>query len=753
MMKTQVLASIENISRRSFLKGLGIASGSFVLASTLPVGNLAKAHTSKDLNELNIFISIHENNHIDIICHRSEMGQGVRTSIPQLIADELEADWSLVNVVQGMANNAYGSQNTDGSSSIRKAFFQLRQMGASARYMLREAAANFWKVPVDECIAKNHQVSHAKSGKNLSYGQLAELASTMTPPSLDTLVLKDKSEFNYIGKRLANVDLPDIVNGTTTFGQDVQLPNMLIASINRCPVVGGKVKAFDASLAKKVKGVKQVIEIELTPGAAHFNPLAGVAVLATNTFSAIKGREQLDISWDFGKNQAHQSDEYLAERQSLVQQPGKTCRNEGNIEKAFEQHKKQISAVYTVPYLSHAPMEPPAATAMFHEDGRCELWACTQSPQRARDAVAKALGLEKDQVLINVTLLGGAFGRKAKADYLVEAAVLAKAAGQPVKVVWSREDDIQNGYYHAISAQYYQGALDDKNQVQAWLARTSFPPIASTFNKKKQSQGQFELAGGFADVPFNVENLRCESIDAPAHLRIGWLRSVANIHHGFALSSFVDELAATAGQDAKGFWFNLLGDNKNFPLKSGGFKNGNYGAKAKDHPINTDRYKAVIEEACQLAGWGKKMPKGEGLGLAVHRSFLAYVAVVSHVKVVNNHLQVKKMYCAADAGQIVNLDRVEAQMEGAMIFGMSIALLNNISVKDGQVEQSNFHDYPMTRMSQAPDIAVKIIESDGLPGGVGEPGVPPVMASITNAIFAATGKRIRDLPLNKQFSV
>ncbi|MFS1422761.1 molybdopterin cofactor-binding domain-containing protein [Shewanella sp. 10N.286.48.B5] len=296
-------------------------------------------------------------------------------------------------------------------------------------------------------------------------------------------------------------------------------------------------------------------------------------------------------------------------------------------------------------------------------------------------------------------------------------------------------------------------AASFNNQVQAWLSRTSFPPIASTLKKKAQSQGKFELAGGFADIPFDVRNIRCEHIDAPAFVRIGWLRSVANIHHGFAQSSFVDELAVAAGVDAKDFWFKLLGDNKNVALNRSGFKNGNYGASAKDHPINTDRYKEVIELACQRAGWGKEVPKGEGLGLAVHRSFLSYVAVISHVKVHNNHLQVKKMYCVADAGQIVNLDRVEAQMEGAMIFGMSIALMNNISIKDGQVQQSNFHDYPMTRMAQAPEIEVTIIESDGLPGGVGEPGVPPVMASITNAVYAATGRRIRDLPLNKQFSV
>ncbi|MCM2679718.1 xanthine dehydrogenase family protein molybdopterin-binding subunit [Echinimonas agarilytica] len=752
-MDIKLSSPVENVSRRRFLKALGVTSGGFVLGGVVPLSAPAWADESAAANQLNLFISINTNNQVDIVCHRSEMGQGVRTSVPQVIADELDADWDLVNVVQGMANDAYGSQNTDGSTSIRNAYMRLRQLGASARTMLEQAAAQVWKVPVEQCKSDFHKVVNVKTGQSLSYGELAPVAAGIKPPETNTVSLKEKSEFRYIGKGLASVDLPDVVNGTTEFGQDIQIPGMVIASIERCPVFGGTMKTFDAAAAKKVKGVLDVITIKATPGAPVFHALGGVAVLASNTYAAHKGREKLNIEWDLGPNVSHNSDEYLQQRIDAVNQPAKPVRFAGDVKQAFADSDKQVAATYTVPYLVHAPMEPPAATAMMHTDGSCEIWACTQAPQGVRDHAAKALGLKKEQVRVHVTLLGGAFGRKAKADFAVEAALLAQASGKPVKVVWSREDDIQHSYYHAISAQHYEAALDDKDALSAWVGRTSFPTIASTFNLKQKEPMSFEQGGGFADVPFAVENISCEVTPVDSHVRIGWMRSVANIHHGFGVGSFVDEIAAAKQQDPKQCWIELLGNHSNVDLNQGDYKNPNYGASAADHPIDTARYKNVIELACGKAGWGKKLPAGEGLGLSVHRSFLAYVAVVSHVKVEGKKLTVKHMYCAADSGTIANLDRVESQMEGAMIFGLSIALMSEISTKNGAIEQSNFNDYMVVRMNQSPDIDVQIVQSDALPAGVGEPGVPPVAASIANAVYAATGKRYRDLPLNKAFRV
>jgi isoquinoline 1-oxidoreductase beta subunit len=752
---------ISNVSRRSFLKGLGVTSGSLVIGGSL--AGCSQEQTSETAvvadaplttSELNVFVSVSSDNSVSIICARSEMGQGVRTSLPQIVADELEADWALVKVVQGIGDNAYGNQNTDGSTSVRgKAFTILRQMGASAKVMLEQAAAQVWQVPVAECKAENHQVAHT-SGKSLSYGELASVAAGMTAPAPESLKLKDKSQFKYIGKGITSVDLPDVVNGTTEFGQDVQVPDMLIASIERCPVIGGSVKSFDATKAKQVKGVVDVIQIDNQPLPVMFHPLAGVAVIATNTYAANKGRAALEIEWELGPNAEHNSDTYLQERIELVKQPGTSHRKLGDVAKSLTDNTKQVEAVYTVPYHCHASMEPPAATTRINADGTVDVWACTQTPQRARDLVAAELGMsDASKVTVNVTLLGGAFGRKGKPDFVVESARLAKAVGKPVKVVWTREDDIKMGYFHSISAQYYNAAFDDNGKVDGLLARTSFPSIGSTFNPAADEPLTFETGLGFVDMPFEVPNISLEAAKAPAHLRMGWVRSVSNIHHGFAVGSFVDELAHAAQADPRQFWLDLVGSDRMVDLSLQETEYGNYSEDISQYPIDTKRFKNVVNEVCDLAGWGKELPEGEGLGLAVHRSFVSYVGAVAHVKVEDNKVTVKKMYAAGDFGSIVNIDRVEAQLEGALIFGLNIALYSKMSVKDGVIEQSNFHDYELARMNQAPELVVKSIPSDAVPGGVGEPGLPPVMASITNAIFAASGKRIRDLPVKGQMDV
>ncbi|MBF7074248.1 xanthine dehydrogenase family protein molybdopterin-binding subunit [Glaciecola sp. MH2013] len=741
------------LSRRAFLKMTGLSATGLVLGSMLPVSLPAWAHTSENHSkDLNLFVSIEHNGQVNIICHRSEMGQGIRTSIPQIVADELCVNWEDVNVVQGLANEAYGSQNTDGSRSIRNFYTKMREMGAMARTMLEQAAADQWQVPLDEVFAKDSFVVHKASGKRISFGSLADAAAKVTAPAVDSLTYKSKKDFKYIGKPMQIIDLPDIVTGNTVFGQDIKLEGMLYASIERNPVVGSKVEGFDKTAATKVKGVVDVYQMPTQPSPVLFNPMNGVAVIANNTWAALQGRKALNITWGASEHSSHNSEQYLTELNKRIVNKGKSIRARGDAYQAIEKAAKTHSATYTMPYLVHAPMEPPAATAVF-KDGHCEIWACTQTPQSTQQNVAGALGIEKDKVKINVTLLGGAFGRKSKPDFSIEAALLAKHTGKPVKVVWSREDDIKQGYYHAISSQHFIAGMNDKNQVESWVQRTAFPSISWTFNGSADEPSDGELSLGFGDVPFAVSNLSCETHKAPAHLRIGWVRSVSNIQHAFAQGSFVDELAVAANIPAHDMWQQLLGEDRKVDPTKEGFKYGNYGEPLDNFPIDTKRLKHVLNDVVSKSGANKATAEGEAWGISAHRSFVSYVAVATKVRVKNGKVEVLEMHSSIDAGTIVNPDRVRSQQEGSMIFGLSLALMGEITVKDGAVQQSNYSDYQVLRMPQSPKIVSYIVESDEIPGGVGEPGTPPVAASLANAIYRASGKRIRDLPVNKHFTV
>jgi isoquinoline 1-oxidoreductase beta subunit len=742
---------LENVSRRRFMKTTGIISGGLVLGTILPSVAPLWAAEAGD-NELNLFVSIRPDGQVDIICHRSEMGQGIRTGIPQVIAEELCADWDKVNVVQGLADEAYGSQNTDGSRSIRRNYQRMREMGASARAMLEQAAAKQWSVDVSQVYAEDSMIKMQGSSKQLGFGELVADAMTMTPPTADKLTFKSPKDFKLIGKPIASVDINKVVTGTTEFGQDVQLPGMLYASIERTPVVGGTVDSFDASAASSVNGVVKVFNMPARPLPALFNPKAGVAVIATNTWSALQGRQRLNVQWKEGEHAQHNSDSYLDDLKSKIVTKGKVIRSSGDAYVMAGRAAEKISATYTMPYLVHAPMEPPAATAVF-KDGECEVWACTQTPQSAQQNVAGALGIDKEKVKVHVTLLGGAFGRKSKPDYVVEAALLAKETGKPIKVVWSREDDIQHGYYHAVSAQHFEAGLNSNNVVQSWVQRTAFPSISWTFDSNVDEPQAGEQALGFGDLPFDVGALSMETHKAPGHIRIGWIRSVSNIHHGFAVGSFVDEVAVKAGKKPHEMWLDLLGNDRIVDPTEQGFEYGNYGESKDIFPIETRRLKNVLNLVIEKSGADKATPNGEGWGISVHRSFVSYVAVATKVKVADGKVSILEMHSAIDAGTVVNPDRVRAQQEGSMIFGLSISLLGEISVKDGAVQQSNFHDFQVLRMPQCPKIETYIVQSDAPPGGVGEPGVPPVAASVANAIYHATGQRIRDLPISKHMKV
>lgn len=744
------MSELRKISRREFMKRTGQAGGGLVFALTfasacqpndVAVGPTAKATASVAPN---VYVNIRNDGVVEIYCHRSEMGQGVRTSLPQIIADELEADWGKIEVIQAIGHEKYGDQNTDGSTSIRKHFDLLRNAGATGRDMMIAAAAAMWSVPAEECVAREHAVHHEGSGRSAGYGELVETAQGMPQP--ESATFKAREDYRYIGKPMDTIDGRAFTTGRAKYGIDTVLPNLLYASIERCPAVGGIVTSFDDTAARAVAGVVNVIEMPAPTSPPLFNIIGGIAVVASNTWSAAEGRKALQIEWDRGVNGVHESAAYKEDLIASVSAPGTTVLTRGDAD--AETHS-QHEAVYYTPYLAQAPMEPPAATAIVNEDGSCEVWAATQDSQSARDTVAATLGIEKEQVTMNVTLLGGGFGRKSKPDFVAEAAWLARETGQPVKVAWSREDDIRHGYYHSVAAQYFRAGMDADSNTETWLQRTCFPSISSTFAPGITGPSGGELGLGALDSPWSVPNMRIEACDAKAHLRIGWLRSVCNVFHAFGACGFVDELAHIKGKDPKEHLLEMIGPARKIDPANDEAEYSNYGDDLAKHPIDTGRLRAVAEKVADVAGWGRDLPDGHGLGIAVHRSFLSYVGAVAEVSVdASGKLLVHELWTVIDAGTVINPDRVHAQLEGAGIFGMSIALHGELTTSNGAVVEGNFDTYPMTRMNEAPaEIHSHIMASDAPPGGVGEPGVPPIAPAIVNAYFAASGKRVRELPL------
>jgi isoquinoline 1-oxidoreductase subunit beta len=759
--RTEPTPVITNVSRRGMLKSLA-AGGGLVLAARFPAlaappfyPTGAEAMPNKTVSDPHIFISIAPDGIVTLVAARAEMGTGAaRTSLPMIIADELDADWSKIRIRQSEGDEVrYGNQDTDGSRSTRHFIQPMRLCGASMRLMLEQAAAKKWDVPEAECSAEYHEVIHKPSGRKAGYGELAVDAAALPVPPLEKVKLKEQAQFRYMGKgNVGIVDLFDITTGKATYGQDVRLDGMKYAVIARPPVVGGRVTSVDDSAALKVPGVERIVRLDPTPAPAKFAPLGGIAVIGNNTWAALKGRDALTITWDDGPNKSYDSATYRAMLETNVRTAGKLERNQGDAEKALASAAKVITAEYYAPHLAHATMEPPAATARM-QNGKWEVWAPLQSPGGARGDIAKALGVKPEEVTVHNTLLGGGFGRKSKCDYAIEAALVCKAInGAPVKVVWTREDDIRHDFYHTVTVDRLEAGLDASNKVIAWRHRSAAPTFMANFAPDPKFPSMIELGMGWVDTPFNVENIRMESGEAPSQVRVGWFRSVNNVMHAWSEQSFIAEIAATLGRDQKDFLLEMIGPARIVdPRKQVTTDFWDYGEPFETFPIDTGRLRRVAELAAERAGWGKQIPKGRGLGIAAHRSFVSYIATVVEVAVDDKgNFTIPRVDTAIDCGFCVNPERVRSQIEGAAVMGLSLAKYGEITFKDGRVVQGNFNDFPIARIDEAPlDVRVHIVENsiDVHPSGVGEPGVPPFAPALCNAIFAATGKRIRKLPI------
>jgi isoquinoline 1-oxidoreductase subunit beta len=736
------------VTRRAFLK-TSAATGASLLLPFYLSGNPRKRRSSDPSAaptfSPNAWLELSSDGAVKIWCGKSEVGQGVRTALPMIVAEELCCDWRRVQVVQADLDPKYGDQLTGGSLSVRTSFESLRKAGAAARETLISAAAIEWNVPHSNCHAENGSVIHAATSRTLAYSQLLAPAARLQP-SADP-PLKKSSDFRIIGKPTHRTDTPQKITGAARFGIDTRVPGMLIASVERCPVYGGTVRSSNADKVRSLPGVRAVIELksshlthqfgdESGPGSRNYS-CSGVAVLADSTWAAMQARKALEVEW----NEAEHSQETTASLREqfvkLVSSEGTVLRSDGDFEKAHAGAAKKLEAIYEVPFLAHATMEPPNCTAHVR-DGECELWAPTQIPGAAAESVAQALGIPRDRVKVHVTLIGGGFGRRLIQDYAVEAALISRDAHAPVQVVWTREDDIRHDFYRPAAYHHLHAGLDGQNNLIAWRHRGTSPSIDIFYNGTGISRrAAAQLNGG--DFPaYGVPNLRIEFAVADSGLPLGYWRSVENSGNQFVISSIFDEVAAAAGRDSVEFLLAVLGPARKIDL------GGNRGV------IDIARRRRVIELAAEKSNWGKPLSRGTGRGIATHFGYGSYVAQVAEVSCdpSNGSIRIRRVTCAIDCGTAINPLGVQAQMEGAINFGLAAALKSAITVNRGRVEQSNFHDYEVLRMSDAPPVIdVHIVPSTEPPGGCGEPGVPPIAAALGNAIFAATGKRIRRLPI------
>ncbi|MEJ8568000.1 xanthine dehydrogenase family protein molybdopterin-binding subunit [Elongatibacter sediminis] len=741
--------TVEKITRRSLLKSAGATGGLLVLGVYVPVLQAAvEADDAAPVFVPNVFVAFQPDGQVIITVSRSEMGQGVRTSLPRIVADELEADLEKITLQQAVGHPRYGDQNTDGSKSVRLMFDPLRRAGAAARMMFEQAAADYWNVPVVEVQADRHEVRHKRSEQRRSYAELLPDAARLPVPT--DLRLKHPSQFRYIGQPASGVDLPDIVTGRAKYGYDVRIPGMKYACVARAPVFDARVVDYTPDEAIAVPGVSAFYRIPYSPHTREFRPEEGIAVVADNSWSAIRGRDALQVDWDLGQHADHATDAYREALRDSVQKPGTPHLRRGDIELGLEGSGPLIDATYETAMLAHAPMEPPVATAWVREDGSCEIWAPVQDAGDTRRLVAEWLDVEPDQVTVNVTLLGGGFGRKSQFDFVLEAVEVSRQAGAPVKLLWTREDDIRNDYFHAESVQRMTARLGPDGVPNGWRMRAAYPSIDWMWEPGLDEPMPWELGMGWTNMPFDVPVVSVEGCKAPIPIRIGWLRSVCNVWHAFSINSFVDELAFVAGRDPVEYRLRLLNHDREFPAPN----------EPRDPlesfnglTVDTGRYRNVLEQVAVRAGWGKPLPINRFRGIAAHNSFYSYAASVVEIEIQPDaSFRIVRVDTAVDCGRIVNPEGVIQQIEGATIFGLSLALYGELTASGGRVEQSNFHDYRLMRIDEAPPvIKAWLVNSDHPPSGIGEPPTPTIAPALAGAMHAATGYRFRKLPLLKEW--
>ena len=699
------------ISRREFVTA-GVAAGAgLVIGFYLPHGGSHPESFSP-----NAYLRITPDDKVTIVVARSEMGQGVHTALPMILAEELEADWKQIEIEQAGASTLFGDQSTGGSASIRTTWDPMRKAGASAREMLISAAALTWTVPRSACTADNGRIKHAPSGRSLSYGELVSKAATLPIPT--DVPLKQNKDYKIVGQRLPRVDSPAKVKGEATFGIDYRLPGMKFAVLSRCPIIGGKVSAFDDKDSKKISGVSYVGKISDS----------AIAVVAGSVWGAMEGRRVLNITWDEGPNKNLNTADVVSSLKQATSKKGASLYLAGDPAKASGRH---ITAEYQLPLMAHAPMEPGNCTA-YHQGSKCELWAPTQVPQDCRDSVAQAVGLDPDQVKVNVTFMGGGFGRRLEHDYAVEAALVSKAIGAPVKVIWTREDDMRSSTYRPASLHQLNATLDASGFPIALTHRIIAPSI--TGQKGQPTPGNID-----PDLPdeagpvYGIPNYSIEYVMTETPVPLGWMRSVYALQAAFALESFVDELAVGAGKDPLQYRLHLLAKDQDLLYQT--------------NTWHTARMRGVLQPAAERAGWDKPLPAGRYRGIACFGCFASYMAEVVEISMENDQPAVHRVVAVVDCGQVVNPSILEQQIQGGIVYGLANALRARITIEKGRVVQGNFDDYAPLRMNETPAVEVYYVPSVESPSGIGEPSVPPIAPALCNAIYAATKKRIRALPI------
>ena len=733
-----ILTPSLNLDRRAFLKtgataGAGLLIGFHVPASAGddPAGQQEK----KTPNPFNAWVHITPDNRITLILEKSEMGQGIMTAVPMILAEELCVDWKKVVVEQAPTNPDVYNHGTGGSGSVAGCWLPMRRAGAAAREMLISAAAARWGVNTNTCVAKNGGVLHGSRNSFLTYGELALDAAKLPIPNLNTVPLKNSDDFTIVGTGQPRFEGAAKTNGKAKFGIDSRIPGMQYAVVARCPIFGAKLKSFDAGKAKSVAGVRDVIAIEPV-GEGAFST-GGVAVVADNSWAAMEGRKALQIEWDNGPNASESSETLHKQFLDNAAKPGKPYRNDGDADATIASASKRIDATYEFPFAAHATMEPMNCTVHIRPDS-AEGWVPTQAPQWAQDIIAGVSKLPKEKIKVNTTLMGGGFGRRYMADFVMEAAQISKQTGKPVMVLWTREDDMQHDFYRPASYHHFSGAVDEKGSITAWKHFQTSTSIEAMWNPKgKESPEKSEFATA-AFIPYQTPNYRVEYALAESGVPRAWWRSVEHSTSGFVVECFVDELASAAGADPLEFRLRSIGGDRKIP---------DFTDPKEGKPLDTARLKGVLKLASEKAGWGAPLPKGVARGIAGYYSFNTYTAAVAEVSVKDGMPKVHRLVYAVDCGRPINPDGIRAQVEGAAIYGLSAALHDAITIKGGAVEQTNFHQYQMPRIAETPKTEIFIVESKEEPTGIGEPGLPVVAASVCNAIYALTKKRVRRLPI------